>query len=114
METHIAHRSFYEEDLFILIFQLLFSGPLLSSSQGFSGEPNSYSHFNQIENSSTLHNTPSELLYIMTHDENIDTEAVLTLCEKSILGVVDDKAYINPNKLLNYKDHYLLLNDHHQ
>ena len=113
-----------------LVSQMLLAGSLLFSSQGLSEDVlEFYADSNQIEGMQPEVLSENNLAYqkIYIHDfnvtptglsinvrESMDSEATLKLFEKSVLCVVDDRAYLNPYKLLIYKDHYLLLNDQQQ
>ncbi len=47
-------------------------------------------------------------------EQNLITETVFVHCEQSVLAVIDDKIYLNPNKFLCFKNHNLILKDNQE
>ncbi len=104
-----------------LLPRMIILSSLLFCSKGYSEEKSpAYMNVNSVgemQSESSLHN---HLLDQENYDNSkafvgkkaiIDSGDILNLCEKSILCVVDGKAYLRPDKLLVYNGHYVLLND---
>jgi hypothetical protein len=89
---------------YLYLSQVLFVGSVLFSFQASSKESlKFYKDSKQV--------SPKDFL---TNRESLNSEEILQQCEKNVLAVVDDKIYLNPDKLLIYQGHCLLQNDQQQ
>lgn len=113
-----------KKNLFILMSKFLLVGSLLFSSQGFAEKENDQhslrtewirSISNQTNDTITKNNLNDSLQdHFNFVSEKYDSEQILNQCEKSLFGIIDGKAYLNPNKLVFIDGHFLLLTDHQQ
>jgi hypothetical protein len=112
-----------------LMFQIFIVGSLLFNSQCFSEEGlKPYTEMTQyhvfpeenlayqeiyIDDCKMMHAAAKGFIVDMDQ-KNMNHAAILQHCQKSILGVVDDKIYLNHENLLIIKGRYLLVNDQQQ
>ncbi len=104
-----------------LLPRMIILSSLLFCSKGYSEEKSSaYMNVNSVGEMQSEWSFPNHLLDQENYDNSktfvsrqdiVDSERILNLCEKSILCIVDGKAYLRPDKLLVHSGHYVLIND---